>query len=246
MSQPHTGRADVTGVNPTQVITYRHSTAVRITHWINVLCLLILVMSGLQIFNATPAVYWGQQSNFAAPLYELQIPAWATLPGYQDLATGRRWHFFFAWAFVFNGLAYLVHSFATRHVQRDLIPTAAELKNIPTVIRDHARLKFPHGEEAKRYNALQQLSYVGVVFVLSPLTVLAGLTMSPGIDAAAPWLLDLFGGRQSARTVHFICAFTIVGFVLVHVIMVLVSGVWNNLRSMITGRYAIQQEELHP
>ena len=70
--------------------------------------------------------------------------------------------------------------------------------------------------------------------------LLTGLAMSPGMDAAFPVLLDMFGGRQSARTIHFISASFIVIFVVVHLVMVLISGVWNNLRSMITGRYVIE------
>ncbi len=111
---------------------------------------------------------------------------------------------------------------------------------------EHARLRFPKGEAARRYNSLQKLAYLSVVIVAAPLMVLTGLTMSPAIDAAAPLLLDLFGGRQSARTIHFAVANLLVLFVVVHVVMVLLSGVWNNVRSMITGRYAIAPEEVEP
>jgi thiosulfate reductase cytochrome b subunit len=89
---------------------------------------------------------------------------------------------------------------------------------------------------------LQKLTYLLVIFLLLPVMIGTGLTMSPGFDAIAPWLLDLFGGRQSARTLHFITAFSLIAFVVVHVAMVLVSGVFNNMRSMITGRYAIHTE----
>ena len=106
---------------------------------------------------------------------------------------------------------------------------------------DHAKLHFPKGEAARRYNVLQKLTYMGVAFVLLPLMVLTGLTMSPGLDSAFHVLLDVFGGRPSARSIHFICASLLVAFVVVHVVMVLVSGVWNNLRSMITGKYAIER-----
>ena len=171
------------------------------------------------------------------------FPSWITLPSYRDLATGRRWHFFFAWAFVLNGLAYLAYSLWSGHVRRDLVPSRPQLRNIGHDIVEHIRLRFPKGEEAKRYNVLQKLAYLAVIFVLLPLVVLTGLTMSPGIDAAFPFLVDVFGGRQSARTIHFLCATGIVLFVIVHVGMVLVSGVWNNMRSMITGRYRIEPAE---
>jgi thiosulfate reductase cytochrome b subunit len=263
-------------------VIYRHSVLVRITHWVNVLCLLVLLMSGLQIFNAHSTLYLGEKSDPDRAVLSMDavqredgsyagvttigstsfdttgvlglsrdasgeldargFPSWITLPSYRDLATGRRWHFFFAWLFVLNGLAYLAYSFLSGHVRRDLAPSGDELRDVPRSLWEHLRLHFPKGEAAKRYNVLQKLAYLAVIFVLLPLTILSGLTMSPAMDAAFPFLLDFFGGRQSARTVHFLCATGIVLFVLVHVVMVLLSGVWNNLRSMITGRYAIEPE----
>lgn len=266
----------------------RHSALVRVTHWINVVCLTLLLFSGLQIFNAHPALFWGQwgyEDDKAAlaigavedgdtirgvtrigglsltttgvlgasagtdgALEERAFPSWLTVPSYQDLSTGRRWHFFFAWVFVLNGFAYLVHGLARGHVRRDLLPSADQLtpRHLLREIADHARLRFPKGEEARRYNALQKLAYLAVIFVLLPGMVATGLTMSPGMDAAFPWLLDLFGGRQSARTLHFITASLLVLFVAVHIAMVVASGPWNNLRSMVTGRYAIRDEEPKP
>lgn len=227
------------------VLVHRHTAIVRITHWVNLVCLCFLLPSGLQIFNAWPSLYWGQYGADGDPalLAIGAFPAWLTLPSFQDLAAGRRWHFFFAWAFVINGLVYLVHGLSSGHLRRDLAPRSAELvpRRLWREIVDHARLRFPKGEEARRYNVLQKLSYAGVALVLLPLMVLTGLTMSPGMNAVAPFLLDLFGGRQSARTIHFISAALVLLFVLVHLAMVLLSGVWNNLRSMLTGRYAIQE-----
>src|SRR5215472_6819250 len=261
----------------TMPAVYRHSLLVRVTHWINVLCLTLLLMSGLQIFNAHSALYWGQASDFAKPILaitqrdkdgrefgatevfghtfdttgvlglsgppdnrqERAFPAWITLPGYQDLAIGRRWHFFFAWILVINGIVYLVSGFLRGHFRRDLLPSGEQFRHVGGSIVEHLRLRFPKGEEAKHYNVLQKLAYLGVVCVLCPLIVLAGLAMSPQLDASQPWLLWIFGGRQSARTMHFVCAFSLLGFVAIHLLMVLVSGVWNNLRSMITGWYDI-------
>ncbi|PRX10920.1 UNVERIFIED_ORG: thiosulfate reductase cytochrome b subunit [Martelella mediterranea] len=167
------------------------------------------------------------------------------MPSAQDIAGGRHWHFFFAWLFVINGTIYVVTSALCRHFSRDLAPTRAELspRHLWREIVDHARLRFAKGEEARHYNALQKLTYLSVIFILLPLMVLTGLTMSPGIDAAFPWLPDIFGGRQSARTIHFITASLIVLFVVVHLVMVVLSGTWNNIRSMITGRYGIEQKE---
>jgi thiosulfate reductase cytochrome b subunit len=171
------------------------------------------------------------------------FPWSVTLPGHRDLAMGRRWHFFFAWLFLFNGLAYLLWSLGSGHLRRDLTPSTTELKHIGGSIAEHARLHFPKGEEAKRYNVLQKLAYLSVALILLPLMLLTGLVMSPGMDAAFPILLDLFGGRQTARTIHFVAASGIVLFFIVHIVMVLLSGVWNNLRSMITGRYVIEPAE---
>jgi thiosulfate reductase cytochrome b subunit len=266
-------------------VIYRHSRAVRITHWINALVLLVLLMSGLQIFNAHPGLYLGAKSDFADPVLamgamqegngikgvttvlghsfdttdvfgaaidsdggveERGFPWSVTLPGHRDLAMGRRWHFFFAWFFLFNGLAYLLWSLGSGHLRRDLAPSGTELKHIGASIREHARLKFPKGDEAKRYNVLQKLTYLFVALILLPLMLITGLAMSPGMDAAFPFLLDVLGGRQSARTIHFIAASGIVIFVAVHLVMVLISGVWNNLRSMITGRYVIEPAEEKP
>jgi thiosulfate reductase cytochrome b subunit len=269
---------------PRRVLTYRHNVVTRITHWINVLCLTILLLSGLQILNAYPSFHWGQigadsdpylarieavgdarsqrgvlhvggqtmdmtgvlgVSNQDGEQVARAFPGWMTLPAGADLATGRRWHFFFAWLFVANGLLYVVTALLLGHFRRDLLPRRDELRlgSLWHELRDHARLRFPKGEAARRYNVLQKLTYLAVILILLPTMVLTGLTMSPGIDAAAPFLLDLFGGRPSARTIHFVTASLLVAFVVIHVVMVVLSGAWNNMRSMITGRYAIKLEE---
>jgi len=255
----------------------RHTLFVRLSHWINAGCLAFLLMSGLQIFNAHPALYWGKSSDFDHPILSLTaeptetgyvgvtqigpwhwdttgvlgasnedgvlmprgFPAWATLPGPQWLAMGRLWHFAFAWLFVVNGLLFWTYTLARGHL-RDLLPGKADLAHLPREILDHIRLKFPRGKAAKHYNGLQKLAYSFVIFILGPLVVLTGLTMSPTMDSAFPGLLWLFGGRQAARTIHFICAFSFLGFFIVHIVMVILSGTWNNLRSMITGSYAIE------
>jgi thiosulfate reductase cytochrome b subunit len=260
---------------------YRHTLPIRLMHWTNAIVLTIMLMSGLQIFNATPALYWGSYSDFAHPIlsfdaiqhddgsvtgytelgawkfnttgvlgasdYDGQMvyrafPSWATLPGAQWLAMGRLWHLFFAWFFVLNGLGFAAYSLWSRHFQKELLPKPKDLKHLPQEIADHARLRFPKGEAAKHYNALQKLTYFLVIFGLGPLVVLTGLTMSPTMDSALPFLPWIFGGRQSARTIHFICAFSFLGFFIVHIVMVVLSGTWNNVRSMITGKYAIEQE----
>ena len=269
---------------PGPEVIYRHTIVVRVTHWINLICISLLLMSGLQIFNAHPRLYWGQYGADADPAFIEMVamgtedhlkgvtriaghafdttgflgasdggdhtlvprgfPRWATWPSVQNLAAGRRWHFFLAWLFVINGAAYLAFGIRNRHFSRDLAPTREQIKprHILQSIWDHMRLKHPHGEEAKHYNILQKLTYLIVIFVLLPLMILTGLTMSPGIDAVAPGLLNLFGGRQSARTIHFISANLIVLFVIVHVVEVFLAGVVNEVRSMITGNYVIPPE----
>jgi Ni/Fe-hydrogenase b-type cytochrome subunit len=263
---------------------FRHPATVRVTHWINALCFILLLLSGYQIFNAHPALYWGVASDFEHPLvsmsspnsflseprgvttilgrsfdttgvfglsYDSQgqaltrgFPNWLTIPSSQDLATGRRWHFFFAWLFVLNGLAYFLYGFASRQLRWRVIPSRDQIRGFWASVREHLTLHFPQGDEAKRYNVIQKLTYLIVIFVLLPLQILTGLAMSPGMDAAFPWMLTLLGGRQSARTIHFICAHLLVLFVAVHIVMVILSGFWNNMRSMVTGWMVIEKETL--
>jgi Ni/Fe-hydrogenase b-type cytochrome subunit len=280
MADPIAG-GDVARVREPQRWIYRYSPLVRVSHWVNVLCLAILLMSGLQIFNAHPALYWGEDSDFEQPVLAIYtaftaegrpvgmtsilgrsfdttgllgrselngrpvqraFPGWITIPSVQDLATGRVWHFFFGWLFVLNGVVYLSYSIASRRFARDLLPHREQWKHVLGTIRDHLTLRLHRGMNAAGYNIIQRLSYLLVILALAPLVVLSGLTMSPAVDAAAPWLLDVFGGRQSARTVHFITTWLLALFVLVHVVMVIVSGFLNNIRSMITGWYAIASE----
>jgi thiosulfate reductase cytochrome b subunit len=263
------------------VVVRRHSLVVRITHWINALALILLIMSGLNIFNAHPALYLGDASTFSDPALAISarpgkdgemvgvtqigdvrltttgllgvsshkgrvenqaFPSWLTLPDYRDLATARHWHFFFAWLLVLNSLVYLAYGFGKRHVQRNLWVPVRDYRTIPHEIWAHARLRFPEGEAARTYNVLQKLTYLVVIFVLGPLIVLTGLSMSPGTNAVFGHVLpEMFGGRQSARTLHFVCAFLFVAFIIVHLVLVVLSGLFNNLRSMITGDYVLPQ-----
>jgi Ni/Fe-hydrogenase b-type cytochrome subunit len=168
-------------------------------------------------------------------------PAWLTLPSATDLADARHWHFFFAWILVVNGLVYLAWSFSIRHIQRDLWPTPADLRAIPRSVLDHLKLKHPTGEAAKRYNVLQRLAYLGLLLLVVGM-VLTGCCLSPGLGAFAPWLVQLFGGRQSARTLHFLFAGSIAAFIVVHLVEVVLAGPLNEVRSMITGRYVLPKD----
>ena len=259
---------------------YRHKLPIRLMHWINVVCLAILLGSGLNIFNAHPSLYWGNDSVTVAPWLSLSgrntpngpvgitrfaghdfdttgvlgiskvdgvvtargFPSWATIPGPQWLAMARHWHLFFAWLFVINGVAYVLYTIFSRHLVRDLIPTRDEFKNIGRSIVDHIKLKHPTGAAARRYDVLQSLTYLVVIFGLLPLVVLAGLAMSPRLDAVFTGWVDLLGGRQSARSLHFLAAMGLVLFVVVHVAEVFIAGVWNEMRSMITGWYKVPED----
>jgi thiosulfate reductase cytochrome b subunit len=255
----------------------RHRLSTRLWHWTNAVALLVLLMSGLMIFNAHPRLYWGQYGAHADPAWleigsnekggyvrigsasvettgvlgrwrdkagnvqDFAFPDWATLPSAYSLSVARNWHFAFAWVMSIALTLFMAGSLFNGHVQRDLHVRREEWSpsQIWSDIKAHARLKFPEGAAALRYNILQKFSYIGVIFVLIPAMIFSGLTMSPGMDAAWPWLLDLFGGRQSARSVHFICAFLLLGFFAVHMIMVLIAGPLNEVRSIITGWYRV-------
>ena len=142
-----------------------------------------------------------------------------------------------------NGLCYVAYSAATRHLSRDLAPDRSDWRAFGRSLVDHLRFRHPTGEAAKRYNVLQKLTYLAVIFILLPLVILMGIAMSPWMDTVLPGWVDLFGGRQSARTIHFIVAWLLVAFVLIHVFEVVISGLWNHMRSMITGRYRIRMEQ---
>jgi thiosulfate reductase cytochrome b subunit len=255
-------------------LVYRQSIWTRITHWVWALCLFFLLLSGLQIFNAHPALYLGNESGFEydnavfrigaintpegprgqttilgnnfdttgvlgmsgsaeRPQY-VGFPGAVTIPSFRDLATGRVVHFFFGWLLVAALFIWFLASAINGHLRRDIVPKGADLKALPADALNHARLRLHHG---RSYGPVQKLSYFIVFFVLFPLIVLTGLTMSPGMDAAWPWLLDVFGGRQTARTIHFIVMALLVLFFIVHLVMVVLAGPFNEMRSMITGWY---------
>lgn len=165
------------------------------------------------------------------------FPGWATIPTAYDLAAARRWHFAFAWVFAFGLAAFMLLSFVNGHIRQDLHVRRAEwsLRALWNDIKNHARLRFGDNNESSHYNIMQKFSYIGVIFLLLPLLILTGITMSPAMNATWPWLLDIFGGRQSARSVHFIAAALMTLFVVLHLIMLLLSGPINGIWSMITG-----------
>ena len=255
-------------------LVYRQSAWTRLTHWLWAVCLVFMLLSGLQIFNARPQLYLGKQSGFEFNNTVLQIgakdtangprgyteifghrfdttgvlgwsgppgeesarafPSWATIPSYYDLGTARVVHFFFAWLLSGTLLVWLLASLINGHIRRDLAPRVEDLKRLPGDIANHARLKFHHTRE---YNTLQKLAYGGVLFVLLPLMILTGLAMSPSMNSVLPFLNEVLGGRQTARTIHFTVMALLVMFFIVHMLMILAAGPINELRSIITGWY---------
>ena len=280
MAMAETPAAPTANVATPPVRVYRHRRATRIWHWINAATLLILLMSGLMIFNAHPRLYWGEYGANSDPAWlvigstpdsgylrigSLRVettgvlgrwtdakgvektwafPGWATIPTSYNLADGRRWHLFFAWVLSIALTLYMLWTAFGGHLKKDLHVRRHEWspRHIWHDIKDHSRLRFPRGEAAARYGILQKLSYIGVIFILLPLMIATGLTMSPGVNAGAPWLLDLFGGRQSARSIHFIAAWALVAFFFVHIAMVLLAGPVNEIRSMVTGWFRLPPE----
>lgn len=265
-------------------VVRRHRLSTRLWHWVNAVTVLVMLMSGLMIFNAHPRLYWGEYgANFDnawlkvgsarvggaeegylevagrrwdttgvlglwtdadGQVQRRAVPYWATIPSRYSLAIGRIWHLAFAWVLALGLLAYLLGSLINGHLRRDIHITRAEWRpaHLWHDIRDHARLRFPTGAAGLRYSVLQKLAYAAVLFGLLPGMILTGLALSPGTDAWAPLVTEVFGGRQSARSVHFLCAGGLVAFFVVHIVMVLLAGPVNELRSIVTGRYRLRKE----
>ncbi len=215
----------------------RHALTTRLWHWLNLVCLAALFMSGLNISNAHPRLYWGHW-GFApeqAWLFLPRFPGWMTVPGHYSLAEARLWHLAFAWPFAFGLLLFMLAALVNGHFRRDLVTRLAEWRwsAIRADVAKHLRLDFAH--EETKFNFLQKLAYGLVIFIALPLMIATGLAMGPGMDANWPWLVDLFGGRQSARSFHFLIAWSLFGFLLLHIALVLLSGPVRQLRDMITG-----------
>lgn len=260
---------------------YRHGIIARTTHWTWTLAMLVLVMSGLQIFNAAPYLDASDKSNPARRVLAFDahqapggspvgtttvfghtvttthlfgytddgaggqtaraFPGWLTLPGEQSLADGRRWHLLFAWALFVALVAYLV-SAALRGTLRELVIRPSDFPKLWPMQLYYFRVRKeppPHGT----YNPLQKLAYTVVLFGFFPLIIVTGLALAPSVDAAFPWLTWILGGRQFARTWHFTLMALLIGYFATHLILVVSTGVWNNMRSMITGWYALGEHD---
>ena len=228
-------------------VIYRHRIATRLWHWANAVTIFIMIGSGLTISNAHPHLYWGNYgANPDHPwLNPPRWPGWLTIPAGYNLAIARRWHLLFALVLGFGLLLFMIASLINRHFQRDLRVRTGELKpqSLLHDLKEHLAFRFHDPANPSAFNIFQKLSYVLVIFILIPVMILTGLTLSPGMDAAWPWLLDVFGGRSSARSIHFIAAAGLVGFIIVHLVLVILAGPLNEVSSMITGRWTVPEED---
>ncbi len=278
---PEARVSSVTRVERPGRVVKRHSLTTRLTHWFGALAIFILIMSGLQIFNAAPYLDASDKSdpqhrilsigqggqNGDAPIGTTRVfghtfttthvlgysadgqggeagrafPAWITWPGYQDLASGRRWHFFFGWIMTIAGVVYLVAALVRKDLRLLILRPSDVPKLLPMQLYYFKLRKEPpdHG----KYNPLQKAGYTALLFGLVPFVILTGLALSPGIDAFAGPLTTLLGGRQFARTWHFVATLLLVAFTLGHVFLVASTGLINNMRSMTLGTYRLGPHE---
>jgi thiosulfate reductase cytochrome b subunit len=224
----------------------RHSALVRVTHWITVLSFLALLLSGIEILISHPRFYWGENGNVLTPvLFKLPIPSSRALvpTGYgyvlpDQNGWSRYLHFQSAWLLVLTGLVYIAAGLVSGHFRKNLLPRGEDVSGraLWRTIASHLRFERPGLAEAWSYNLLQKLSYLFVIFILFPLVIWTGLAMSPAFTSAFPASVTLLGGRQSARTIHFFVAASLLLFLLIHVGMVWFVGFRSRMRTMITGR----------
>ena len=219
----------------------RHSTVVRVTHWIYSLSFLGLVVSGVGILLAHPRFYWGETGGLGGPsILDLPLPFMLNGPS----GWGRYLHFLSAWVCVITGGVYVVAGLALGHFRRAFVPEKGDLswREIRRVLGNSMRLGRPAADEGLRYNVVQRLSYVGVVFVLLPVMLWTGMAMSPAIVSVFPFFVTVLGGQQTARTIHFFVAVLLVLFLFVHILMVWLAGFKSRVGAMITGRSAAGKE----
>ena len=230
----------------------RHSLLVRVTHWLITLAFLALLVTGLEIVISHPRFYWGEVGNVNTPvLFKFPIPSSrGTVPtgyGYvmpDQNGWSRYLHFQSAWILVLTGLVYVAVSLFNGHFKKNVMPEGSHVApaRLWNSIVEHLKFARPRPEEMWSYNVLQRLAYLAVIFILFPATIWTGLAMSPSFVSAFPWAVNILGGQQSARTLHFVLTVLLVGFLLVHVLMVILAGFWNRVRAMITGRAAEPME----
>jgi len=227
---------------------------VRITHWITTFCFFALLITGAEIVISHPRFYWGETGSInTEPLFRIHIPSSRPLvpTGYgyvmpDQNGWSRALHFQTAWLLVFTGLLYVGVGLTRGHFRKELVPNKSDLspKNFSAFVAHHLRFQRPSDSEAYSYNVLQRLAYLSVIFILFPLVVWTGLALSPAFDAAFPATVNLLGGRQTARTLHFFVTIALVIFVLVHMVMVWRAGFVARLLAMITSRVKSTSEQI--
>ena len=230
--------------------TPRHTAVVRVTHWITTLCFFALLVSGIELVISHPRFYWGEAGNVLTPsLFELPIPASrGTVPtGYNFVLPdqngwSRYLHFQAAWLVVLTGLLYVGAGLFSGHFRKNLAPDLS-WPLLSQAIGNHLRFKRPTEAEAWSYNVLQRLVYLVVIFILFPLMIWTGLAMSPAVTSAFPFVVTVFGGQQSARTIHFFATLSLVLFLLVHIVMICLAGFGSRMRAMITADMITAQKE---
>lgn len=230
----------------------RHAVLVRVTHWIIALCFFALLITGINILISHPRFYWGETGNdLMKPWLQIPIPSSRDMvpTGYKyvlpdENGWSRALHFETAWLVAFTAVLYGIFGFFGGHFRRNLLPAKGDLSrsSLSATIADHLRFKRPGAEEAWTYNVLQRIAYLFAVFVLFPLVIWTGLAMSPTFTAAFPSTVVLLGGRESARTIHFLVSIALVLFLMVHIVMICLAGFWSRTRAMVTGRAGVRME----
>ena len=235
-------------------VTQRHTALVRITHWLTVISFLTLLVTGAEIIISHPRFYWGETGNSGTtPLFKIPVPASRdTVPtGYNytwpdQNGWSRYLHFEAAWVLVITGLVYVIASLLNSHFRRNLVPASADRnwRAFREVFAKYLRRAPPDSAEIHSYNVVQRTAYLVVIFVLFPLIIWTGLALSPAFDSAVPAAVNLLGGRQSARTLHFFLSGILLLFLIVHVAMISLAGFWSRMRGMITGRVSAPSERI--
>jgi thiosulfate reductase cytochrome b subunit len=240
-------------VSPAKTQTPRHAAFVRVTHWLTVVAFIALLITGAEIVISHPRFYWGETGNVnMRPLFIIPIPSSRDMvpTGYKYVMPdqngwSRYLHFQAAWLLVFTGAVYLIAGLATGHFRKNLVPAPGD--RTPGAhwrrIAQYLRRAPPDAAEARSYNVLQRTTYLFVIFVLFPLVIWTGLALSPGFNSAFPVFVNILGGRQSARTLHFFISGALLLFLIVHIVMIAVSGFWSRTKPMIIGRPASTEEE---
>lgn len=238
--------------SPSIQASQRHTALVRVTHWITVISFITLLVTGCEIVISHPRFYWGETGNSGTtPLFQIPVPASrVTVPtGYNYMwpdqnGWSRYLHFEAAWVLVITGLIYVAAGLVSRHFSRSMIPASADRKwkAFREVFAKYLRRAPPDPADSHAYNVVQRTAYLSVIFILFPLVIWTGLALSPAFDSALPAAVNLLGGRQSARSLHFFISGFLLLFLIVHVAMISLAGFWRHMRAMITGRLVVPSE----